>query len=136
MNKFDLIPHSYDDDACSPDESRGAAGHPGKFESCPPYAAYMWDRLMLWGELPDDDLCSTEFFETCTKFGIDPESDDAAELETTQYYRWDVSGWDRLLFPELETTAYVILWESDQGFVYAETVEGKFADPPYVFMGI
>lgn len=136
MNKFDLVPHSYDSDACSPDESREWSHLPGKFESEPPYTAYMWERLGLWGELPDDDTTMTEFYEVCAINGIDPNSIEAEGIETTQYYRWDVSGWDRLLFPELETIAYVILWESDQGFVYTDSVVGEFDIPPYIFVGI
>lgn len=101
-------------------ESREDSAQPGKFESTPPYTSYMWDRMLAWGDLPDDDATS-ELWES---WGYTPPDDDESGFDIygdycdmPEVYRYDVTMLDLFYFPELEGIRAVYLYESDQGFV-------------------
>ncbi|HMN10692.1 MAG TPA: hypothetical protein PKD55_00035 [Bellilinea sp.] len=108
---------------------------PGKFEGCAPYEAYAWYDEPE----PDEEENELAWEEYCRWNGWDPDNlpDDVDEDEErylfydgqSEIYRWDPVGAREdgisiyKIFPELYRVNYVSLWESDQGFVYAETHE-------------
>ena len=82
-------------------EYAGSSRGPGKFEGESDWAVYYQDKAM---EGCEDDL------------QYDPDDDTPISI-------FLVSDEDRLIFPELEDTVEVWLWEDDQGFVGTRTFE-------------
>lgn len=127
------------DDYVSAMESREDSSHPGKFESTPPYVSYMWDRMLAWGDLPDDDATS-ELWEA---YGYTPPTDDDGGFDIygdycdmPEVYRYTVTMLDRLYFPELDNVSSVYLYESDQGFVEVYEIRTSDNENPLDFWGL
>lgn len=91
--------------------------HPGKFEGESTYVPYMWDRILEWGDIPDDDATS-ELWES---WGIELDSEDEFDSfeGLPEVYRFDVDLIEYTLFPELleQGITAVYLYETEQGFV-------------------
>lgn len=71
-------------------DENGIITSPGKFEAEPVYVPYFWEFIKEGEELGDDGL----------------------QLE--------ISNEDIAEFPELTGYKYIILWESDAGFVFSD----------------
>lgn len=65
----------------------------GKFEGCPSYVEYFWDLALNGGN--EDRVLDDVVY---TYLRIDPE--------------------DRSLYPALPENKYIVVWESEQGFIH------------------
>lgn len=101
----------------------GVGDNPGKFELGPDYAAYMWHKLLLWGEHPDYDYMDAleeqyleEYREAYGKYPGDWEMEYA---DPVYIWSFEVTEFERKVWPELEGIDKVYLREDDYGFVYS-----------------
>jgi hypothetical protein len=134
-----IITLRYDPTEYTRSECEYFTRNPGHCQGEPIYIPFMWDRILAWGENPDDQLSSEEFEAYCDEFEIDSESlldsDDPQFWNMFDRYVYTVPMEDRLMFPELEHIDRVILWIDDQGFVHSESVELPFSQDT-IFVGL
>jgi len=118
LNQFmpDLFDTDQGDQTVADYEYR--VSHPGKFESNPRYVPYMWDKLLEWGDSPND-AATASFWREAYRVDYDSEILENDDIDLPYIYRYDVDLLDYVLFPELaeERIIAVYLYEDNQGFV-------------------
>lgn len=123
--KFTAYQLDNDSTLTTPNESREASNRAGKFECGYSYTAYIWDRMLAWGDYPDDSSTS-ELWES---YGVTEDMlIEDCDADLPYVYKWVVTMLDILYFPELSNVSSVYLYEDNFGFVCTYQINTRDSD--------
>lgn len=134
MRHYSRIYHGYDLGSTSTKEYRDIADSLGKFEGEPAYVPYCWDRLMGWGEYPDQNK-SEEYWKSLGYTRDDYEYYHY-DMRLPEIYCYAVNPIDLLMFPELAEVDRLYLYEDNYGFVNVYETVYRSTPLDFPFMGI